>query len=385
MAGTWLLGTQTEADAARTPPKAVLVAVREEDTAGAPGTELSLAELRRLADTDGLVVVDAVVQARGRPDPATYVGSGKAEELAATARQTDVDLVIADGELSPRQARTLEERVGVRVVDRTALILDIFAGHARSSEGRLQVELAQIAYQLPRLRGQGGGLSRVGGGRVAGGAGIGVRGPGEMRLETQRRKLRQRAGALRERVTELARRRDRTRTRRARNRIPAVAIVGYTNAGKSALLNRLSGADTTSADVLFATLDPTVRRITADGTTLTIADTVGFVRHLPHQLVDAFGSTLEEVRSADLALHVVDASAPDALSQITTVHGVLHEIGAGDVPELLVLTKTDIAPPDWVDALCRAHPDALPVSALTGDGLDRLRTQLLTWARRHNR
>jgi GTP-binding protein HflX len=384
MAGTWLLGTQTDADAARTPPKAVLVAVREEDTAGAPGTELSLAELRRLADTDGLVVVDAVVQARGRPDPATYVGSGKAEELAATARRTDVDLVIADGELSPRQARTLEERVGVRVVDRTALILDIFAGHARSSEGRLQVELAQIAYQLPRLRGQGSGLSRVGGGRVAGGAGIGVRGPGEMRLETQRRKLLQRAGALRERVTELARRRDRTRTRRARNRIPAVAIVGYTNAGKSALLNRLSGADTTSADVLFATLDPTVRRLTADGTTLTIADTVGFVRHLPHQLVDAFGSTLEEVRSADLALHVVDASAPDALSQITTVHGVLHEISAGDIPELLVLTKTDIAPPDWVDALCRAHPGALPVSALTGDGLDRLRTQLLTWARRHN-
>ncbi|MBY8848813.1 GTPase HflX, partial [Saccharothrix sp. MB29] len=369
---------------AQAPPRAVLVAVREAGTAGAPGTELSLAELRRLADTDGLEVVDAVVQARGRPDPATYVGSGKAEELATAAREADADLVIADGELSPRQARTLEERVGVRVVDRTALILDIFAGHARSSEGRLQVELAQIAYQLPRLRGEGEALSRVGGGRVAGGAGIGVRGPGEMRLETQRRKLRRRAGALRQRVAELARRRERTRVRRAHNRVPSVAIIGYTNAGKSALLNRLSGARVVSADVLFATLDPTVRRISTDGAVFTVADTVGFVRHLPHQLVDAFGSTLEEVGRADLALHVVDASAPDALDQITTVHGVLHEIGAGEVPELLVLNKTDVAPPDWVTALCRAHPDAVPVSALTGDGVDRLRSRLTDWARQRD-
>ncbi|GGP78229.1 GTPase HflX [Saccharothrix coeruleofusca] len=383
MAGAWLLGT--EADAARAPAKAVLVAVREEEDAGAPGTELSLAELRRLADTDGLDIVEQVVQVRGRPDPATYVGSGKADELAATALRADADLVIADGELSPRQARTLEERVGVRVVDRTALILDIFAQHARSSEGRLQVELAQIAYQLPRLRGQGQALSRVGGGRVAGGAGIGVRGPGEMRLETQRRKLRQRAGSLRRRVAELAKRRERTRDRRARNRVPSVAITGYTNAGKSALLNRLAGARAGSADVLFATLDPTVRRIDAEGATLTVTDTVGFVRHLPHQLVDAFGSTLEEVRHADLVLHVADASAPDALDQITTVHGVLHEIDAGEVPELLVLNKTDIAPPEWVAALRRAHPEAVPVSALTGDGVEELRNRLAAWAGSHHR
>jgi GTP-binding protein HflX len=374
MAGAWLLGV--EAETARESPTAVLVAVRERETAGSPGTELSLAELRRLADTDGLAVVDTVVQARGRPDPATYIGTGKVDELAATAERTRADVVIADGELTPRQTRTLEERVGVRVVDRTALILDIFAQHARSSEGRLQVELAQIVYQLPRLLGHGAELSRVGGGRTAGGAGIGVRGPGEMRLETQRRRLRQRAGRLRDRVAELARRRERTRGRRARNRVPAVVITGYTNAGKSALLNRLAGAHVDSEDVLFATLDPTVRRVNADGTTFTVTDTVGFVRHLPHQLVDAFRSTLEEVRQGDLVLHVVDASAPDALSQITAVHGVLQEIGAGDVPELLVLNKVDIAPPEWVTGLCRAHPGALAVSALTGDGVGDLRTVL---------
>ncbi|WP_329791188.1 GTPase HflX [Lentzea sp. DG1S-22] len=380
MAGAWLLGEDGERTAA---PRAVLVAVQRDRAAGASGTELSLAELRRLADTDGLEVVDTVVQSREGPDPATYVGSGKTGELASAAQQARADLIIADGELTGRQAHTLEERTGVRVVDRTALILDIFAQHARSSEGRLQVELAQIAYQLPRLRGQGEALSRVGGGRVAGGAGIGVRGPGEMRLETQRRTLRRRATELRRRVAALTRRRQRTRDRRARNRVPSVAIIGYTNAGKSALLNRLSGAEVSSADVLFATLDPTVRRISADQATFTLTDTVGFIRHLPHQLVDAFESTLEEVRQADLVLHVVDASAPDALGQITTVHGVLHEIGAGDVPEQLVLNKTDIAPAEWVSALCRCHPDAIGVSALTGDQVTALRTRLVDWAREH--
>jgi GTP-binding protein HflX len=266
----------------------------------------------------------------------------------------------------------------VPVVDRTALILDVFAQHARTSEGRLQVELAQIAYQLPRLRGAGRSMSRVGGGRMIGGAGMGVRGPGEMRLELQRRRLRRRAAGLRERAVELGRRRERTQRRRTRNQVPSVAITGYTNAGKSALLNRLAGANAVTADVLFATLDPLVRRVKAGNLTFTVSDTVGFVRNLPHQLVDAFRSTLEEVTRADLALHVVDASAPDALSQITTVQGVLHEIGAGEVPEVLVLNKIDVAPPEWVAALRRAYPDALPVSALTGEGVTDLRDSLAT-------
>ncbi|RLK23942.1 GTP-binding protein HflX [Micromonospora sp. M71_S20] len=375
MAGSWLLGNGSGAPAAR--PTAVLVAVHQDEAGDTgPGTEVSLAELRRLADTDGLAVVDEVVQNRPRPDPATFVGSGKVDELAALTERTGADLVIADGELTPGQVRNLEERVGVRVVDRTALILDIFAEHARTSEGRVQVELAQIAYQLPRLRGDGRSMSRIGGGRMAGGAGMGVRGPGEMRLETQRRRLRQRATRLRRNASELTRRRDRNRERRARNQVPSVSITGYTNAGKSALLNRLTGADAQVQDVLFATLDPTVRRVRVGEVLFTVTDTVGFVRHLPHQLVDAFRSTLDEVSRSDLALHVVDASAPDALDQITTVHGVLHEIGAGDVPELLVLNKIDVAPGEWVDALRRVHPGAVAVSALTGAGMDELRAAL---------
>jgi GTP-binding protein HflX len=379
MAGAWLLGAEAR-DTGEGSPKAVLVAVAPEDetSEGAPGTETSLRELRRLADTDGLAVVDTLVQSRGRPDPATYIGSGKAGELAAVVERCAADVVIADGELSPAQARNLRDEVGVPVVDRTALILDIFAEHARTSEGRLQVELAQIAYQLPRLRGAGRAMSRVGGGRVIGGAGMGVRGPGEMRLELERRRLRRRAAGLRERAVELGRRRERTQRRRTRNQVPSVAITGYTNAGKSALLNRLAGANAGTADVLFATLDPLVRRVTAGNLTFTVSDTVGFVRNLPHQLVDAFRSTLEEVTRADLALHVVDASAPDALSQIATVHGVLHEIGAGEVPEVLVLNKIDVAPPKWVAALRRVYPDALPVSALTGEGVTELRASLAT-------
>lgn len=377
MAGTWLLGPQTS-DTPDEPPRAVLIAVTQDDRAdeGAPGTQTSLLELERLADTDGLVVVGTLVQGRDRPDPATYVGSGKVAEVAATVERCGGDVVIADGELTPGQARNLQDEVGVPVVDRTALILDIFAEHARTSEGRLQVELAQIAYQLPRLQGAGRTMSRVGGGRVVGGAGMGVRGPGEMRLEIQRRRLRRRAAGLRERVAELGRRRDRTQQRRTRNQVPSVAITGYTNAGKSALLNRLSGADALTQDVLFATLDPTVRRVTAQGLRFTLTDTVGFVRNLPHQLVEAFRSTLEEVTRADLALHVVDASAADALGQITTVREVLQEIGAGQVPELLVLNKIDIASPETVAALRRAYPDALQVSALTGAGISELRDAL---------
>ncbi len=378
MAGAWLLGTDIRGDRDES-PRAVLVAVAQENrTEGAPGTETSLRELERLADTDGLTVVGTVVQVRDRPDPARYVGSGKAEELAAAVERCAADVVIVDGELSPGQARNLHDRVGVPVVDRTALILDIFAEHARTSEGRMQVELAQIAYQLPRLRGAGRTMSRVGGGRVVGGAGMGVRGPGEMRLEIQRRRLRRRAAGLREKVGELGRRRERTQRRRTRHQVPSVAISGYTNAGKSALLNRLSGADVLSQDVLFATLDPVVRRTTAQGLTFTLTDTVGFVRNLPHQLVEAFRSTLEEVTRADLALHVVDASAPDAVSQIATVHAVLQEIGAERVPEVLVLNKIDIALPETVAALRRVYPDALQASALTGAGVNELRDALAT-------
>jgi GTP-binding protein HflX len=304
------------------------------------------------------------------------LGSGKVDELAAAVERCGADVVIADDELTPGQARNLRDRVGVPVVDRTALILDIFAEHARTSEGRLPVELAQIAYQLPRLQGAGRAMSRVGGGRVVGGAGMGVRGPGEMRLEVQRRRLRRRAAGLRERVAELGRRRERSQRRRTRNEVPSVTITGYTNAGKSALLNRLAGADARTENAVFATLDPTVRRLTAQGLRFTLTDTVGFVRNLPHQLVEAFRSTLDEVTRADLALHVVDASAADALAQITTVHEVLRGIGADQVPEMLVLNRIDVAPAENVAALRRVYPGALQVSARTGAGVSELRDTL---------
>jgi GTPase len=376
--GRWLMGTSDAAqdggDRAGT-PRAVLVGLRTGED-GEAGN--SLAELERLAATDGVEVAGRVVQNRAQPDPATYLGSGKAGEVAALVSERGASVVIADGELSPAQARNLEDAVGARVVDRTALILDIFAEHARSSEGKAQVELAQLAYQLPRLRGQGTSLSRVGGGRVAGGAGIGVRGPGEMQLERQRRTLRRRMTTLRRQLQRTARRRDRTRTRRRANRVPSVAITGYTNAGKSALMQRLTGADVLVADALFATLDPTVRRSrTPDGREYTLTDTVGFVRHLPHQLVDAFRSTLEEVSDADLVLHVVDASAPDAIDQVTTVRGVLWEIGARHQPELLALNKIDLVGPGELAALRTTYPAAVPVSARTGEGVDRLRTAVL--------
>jgi len=371
MPGTWLVGADARApmDGDEASSRAVLLGLRASDEQIDP-----LDELERLARTDGVAVVGRMRQPRERPDPATYVGAGKVEELAVMVREEDAALVIADGELSPAQIRNLEDRLGARVVDRTALILDIFAQHARSNEGKAQVELAQLAYQLPRLRGQGVELSRVGGGRMAGGAGVGVRGPGEQRLERERRHLRQRITSLRRQVQKTGKRRERTRSQRRRNRVPSIALTGYTNAGKSALLNRLTGADVLVQDALFATLDPTVRRArTADGRTYTLTDTVGFVRHLPHQLVDAFRSTLDEVVEADLVLHVVDASAPDAMAQVTTVRGVLYEIGARDVPELLVLNKIDVAPPDWLPGLRAAYPDAVAVSALTGEGIEDLR------------
>lgn len=381
MPGTWLIGERS-AEAGRGQEmrsrqwRAVLLGLAERNVSG-PAEADSLDELERLAATDGIAVVDRLVQVRDRPDPATYLGSGKLRELAELVDARHADLVIAEGELTPAQVRTLEDGVGARVVDRTGLILDIFGEHARSSEGKAQVELAQLAYELPRLRGQGRELSRIGGGRVAGGAGIGVRGRGEMRLEIQRRHLRRRMRALREQVRRTARRREVTRQRRARNRVPSVAITGYTNAGKSALLNRLAGANADVADVLFATLDPLVRQVgTPDGLTYTLTDTVGFVRRLPHQLVDAFRSTLEEVVQADLTLHVVDASSPEAVEHIATVRGVLRDIGAHAVPELLVLNKADLADPDRMTGLRREHPGAVAVSARTGEGLDDLRGAL---------
>jgi GTP-binding protein HflX len=381
MPGTWLIGERSAGtgrgrDTEARQWQAVLLGLADRDGPGPAGAD-SLDELERLAETDGIGVVDRLVQVRDRPDPATYLGSGKVRELAELVETEHADLVIAEGELTPAQVRGLEDRVGVRVVDRTRLILDIFAEHARSSEGKAQVELAQLAYELPRLRGHGREMSRIGGGRVAGGAGIGVRGRGEMRLEIQRRHLRRRMRTLREQVRRTARRREVTRRRRAHHSVPSVAITGYTNAGKSALLNRLAGADAEVADVLFATLDPLVRQVgTPDGPTYTLTDTVGFVRRLPHQLVDAFRSTLEEVVQADLALHVVDASSPEATEHVATVRGVLREIGAGDVPELLVLNKADVADPERMAVLRRAHPGALAVSARTGEGLDDLRTAL---------
>ena len=337
------------------------------------GAENSLRELSRLAETAGSVVLDGLVQRRGRPDPATYIGAGKAAELAALVRATAADTVICDGELTPGQLRNLEGAVRVKVIDRTALILDIFAQHARSKEGKAQVELAQLAYLLPRLRGWGESMSRQAGGRVAGGGGIGTRGPGETKIETDRRRIRARTAKLRRQIAEMSVGREVQRGRRRRREVPAVAIAGYTNAGKSSLLNRLTGAGVLVDDSLFATLDPSVRRArTPSGRWFTLTDTVGFVRRLPHQLVDAFRSTLEEVAQADLVLHVVDGSDADPQAQMSAVREVLAEIGAADVPEIVVINKADTADPVEVKGLQAKERDCVVVSALTGSGIDDL-------------
>jgi GTP-binding protein HflX len=334
--------------------------------------ETSMAELRALAETAGSVVLDALVQRRDRPDAATYVGSGKAKELAGVVAAVGADTVVCDGELTPGQLRQLEDVVKVKVIDRTALILDIFAQHATSKEGKAQVELAQLQYMLPRLRGWGESMSRAaasGGGRTP----IGTRGPGETKIETDRRRLRARISRLRREMREMQTVRSTKRSARQRGNTPAVAIAGYTNAGKSSLLNRLTGAGVLVEDALFATLDPTVRRATLpDGRVFTLTDTVGFVRHLPHQIVEAFRSTLEEVAEADLVLHVVDGSHPDPAGQLSAVREVLADIGAGDVPELIVINKVDVADPTTVTGLLRLAPDAVCVSARTGAGLPEL-------------
>ena len=347
--------------------------------------ENSLRELSRLAETAGSQVLDGLIQRRGRPDSATYVGAGKAAELADLVASTGADTVICDGELAPGQLRKLEGIVRVKVVDRTALILDIFAQHARSKEGKAQVELAQLQYLLPRLRGWGESLSRQAGGRVAGGGGIGTRGPGETKIETDRRRIRARVTKLRREIAEMSVGRQVQRGQRRRREVPSVAIAGYTNAGKSSLLNRLTGAQVLVDDSLFATLDPAVRRArTPGGRPFTLTDTVGFVRHLPHQLVDAFRSTLEEVAEADLILHVVDGSDAQPLAQVAAVREVLGQIGAGDVPELIVINKADEADPIAVEGLRLAERQSVVVSARTGAGLDDLLVELERLLPRHD-
>jgi GTP-binding protein HflX len=351
--------------------RVVLVGVWTEGSA--EDAENSLAELKLLAETAGSDVLDALLQRRQRPDPATFIGSGKVEELTAAVQATGADTIICDGELAPSQLRNLEDRTKVKVVDRTALILDIFAQHAKSAEGKAQVELAQLQYQTQRLRGWGGNLSRQAGGRAAGGEGIGGRGPGETKLETDRRRIQSRMSKLRRELTALRTTRDIKKARRRRNEVPAVVIAGYTNAGKSSLLNRLTGAGVLVEDALFATLDPTTRKTqTSDGRVFTMSDTVGFVRHLPHQLVEAFRSTLEEVADADLVLHVVDASHPDPAGQIAAVREVFAEIDALHVPEIIVLNKADAADPLEVKQLLAREPHAVVVSARTGEGVDEL-------------
>ncbi len=351
--------------------RVVLVAVW---TSGdAEDAENSMTELRLLAETAGAEVLDALVQRRSHPDPATFVGRGKVDEVREVVIATGADTVIADGELDPAQLRNLEDRLGVKVIDRTGLILDIFATHAKSSEGKAQVELAQLQYLRQRLRGWGGNLSRQAGGRAAAGAGIGGRGPGETKIETDRRRIKTRISILRRRLREMDSVRATKRSERERNAIPSVAIVGYTNAGKSSLLNRLTGAGVLVEDALFATLDPTTRRSqTADGRVFTLTDTVGFIRHLPHDLVEAFRSTLEESVSADLLVHVVDAADPDPIGQIDAVRAVLSDIGAAGVAEQIVFNKIDLVTPDRLVELGTVDPTALFASTHTGQGIDAL-------------
>ena len=334
----------------------------------------SLAELALLAETAGSLVLNGVIQRRDSPDPATYLGSGKTQELRDIVVASGADTVICDGELTPGQLRKLEEILKVKVVDRTWLILDIFAQHARSREGKAQVSLAQMQYLLPRLRGWGESLSRQAGGRAGGQTGgVGTRGPGETKIETDRRRIRTMMSKLRRELKEMEKSRTTQRAARHRAGVPAVAIAGYTNAGKSSLLNRLTGAGVLVENALFATLDPTVRKTrTPGGREFTLADTVGFVRHLPHQLIEAFRSTLEEVKNADLILHIVDGSDDAPEEQMAAVREVLNEIGAGGVPELIVINKSDIADPDRVTTLLRREPHAVVISAMTGEGIDEL-------------
>ncbi len=360
--------------------RVVLVGVWTEGSAA--DADASLAELAALAETAGSEVLEGLIQRRDKPDPATYIGSGKAQELRQIVVATGADTVICDGELSPAQLNALEKVVKVKVIDRTALILDIFAQHATSREGKAQVSLAQMQYMLPRLRGWGESMSRQAGGRAGGsGGGVGTRGPGETKIETDRRRIRERMSRLRREIKEMKQVRDTQRSKRLHSDVPSVAIVGYTNAGKSSLLNALTGAGVLVENALFATLEPTTRRGTFDdGRPFVLTDTVGFVRHLPTQLVEAFRSTLEEVVDAELLVHVVDGSDSNPMAQIEAVHQVVREVQAEHhsppAPELIVVNKVDAASELTLTQLRRALPGAVFVSAHTGEGLDRLRARM---------
>jgi GTP-binding protein HflX len=362
--------TATEVDLGVVRQRALLIGTGA-GTTTVDEAEASLSELGLLTDTAGADPVELVLQRRDTPDPATYIGSGKADELRSLADALDADVVVFDDELTPAQQRNLEKLFGRDVVDRVALILDIFAQHATSQEGMVQVELAQLRYRLPRLRGKGQELSQQAGG-------IGTRrGPGETQLEVDRRRIQRRVTKLEGELDRLARTRATQRKARRRRELVTVALVGYTNAGKSTLLNRLTSAGVLVEDQLFSTLDPTTRKLRLPGgETVLLTDTVGFVRKLPHQLVEAFRSTLEDVVDADLLVHVVDGVSPTAEQQIDAVREVLREIGAADLPELLVVNKLDVAGPDAVDDLLGANPSAVAVSAVTGEGVDKLREVL---------
>ena len=363
-----LTATVTDIEVVR--QKAFLIGLARHST-DVPEAEVSLHELAMLTDTAGSDPVGAELVRRGRPDPATFIGSGKAAELAAETESLDVDVVVFDNDLSPAQQRNLQRIFECDVVDRVALILDIFAQHATSREGMLQVELAQHRYRLPRLRGRGVELSRLGGG-------IGTRGPGETQLETDRRRILGRISKLEGQLKDLSRSRDTKSKARRRARIPLVSLVGYTNAGKSTLFNALTNANALVEDQLFATVDSTVRRLELTGGREVLAsDTVGFVRRLPHQLVEAFRSTLEEVGEADLLIHVVDAADEDPDRQIAAVREVLNDIGAGSIPELLVINKCDIADEPAIRRLTRLQGRTVAVSALTGAGLDDLQEAIV--------
>jgi GTPase len=352
--------------------RVVLAAVWTEGTL--EDAENSIRELAALAETAGSDVLEGVIQRRQRPDAATYLGKGKAQELRDIVIAVGADTVVCDGELAPGQRRALEDVVKVKVIDRTALILDIFAQHAKSREGKAQVELAQLQYLLPRLRGWGESMSRQAGGQAAGGQGMGSRGPGETKIELDRRRINHRIAKLKREIGHMKTTRETKRHGRQANHVPSVAIVGYTNAGKSSLLNRLTGAGVLVENALFATLDPTVRRAeTEDGMPYTLADTVGFVRSLPTQLVEAFRSTLEEVADADLLLHVVDGSHPDPEGQISVVRGVLADVGGHEIKEIVIVNKADAADPQVLDRLRRHEPHSIVVSARTGRGLAALR------------
>jgi GTP-binding protein HflX len=334
----------------------------------------SIRELAALAETAGSTVLAGLIQRRTRPDTSTFLGSGKAIELRDIVIAEGADTVVCDGELSPGQRRALEDVVKVKVIDRTALILDIFAQHAKSREGKAQVELAQLQYLLPRLRGWGESMSRQAGGQAAGGQGMGSRGPGETKIELDRRRINSRIAKLKREIKAMKVTRDTKRHSRKVNGVASVAIAGYTNAGKSSLLNRLTGAGVLVDNQLFATLDPTVRKAeTGDGRLFTLSDTVGFVRALPTQLVEAFRSTLEEVGDADLLLHVVDGSHPDPESQISSVRAVLADVGGDKIREVIVVNKADCADPEVLDRLRRHESHSIIVSARTGEGLDELR------------